>query len=357
MKTIFTFAFALFTLVSFSQIDGTWKLAPMAQALGVGPSQGNITWWSNSAGDVTTRACLFDDSIKFDAGVMTQYMDGSSWIEVWQGAAAEGCDVPVAPHDGNPSTAFTYAYDATAGTLTVNGTGAHVGLPKATNQGELSASPPPAVPTSIVYDVVFSNNSDTMTVDCNFGGGYWRFVYIKTSVATPPPPVPVDITFSVDMSQYNGASSLADGVFLNGTFNNWCGSCNPMTDMGNGLYEVTISLLPGQIEYKFTVNDWMTQEALTDGDPCTLTTGTNINRVYNITTDATIPTVCWESCSGCPLGLEDINETFLQITPNPVSNSFVLNFEGSVQNISILDLSGRMVRNIANYAPGTQIDA
>ena len=42
-------------------LSGTWKLAPIAGALGVGPGPGDYSWWSNNEGDVTTRACLFDD--------------------------------------------------------------------------------------------------------------------------------------------------------------------------------------------------------------------------------------------------------------------------------------------------------
>ena len=67
-------------VLSNSQMVGTWKLSPAVDALGVGPNQGNIGWWSSSLADVTTRSCLFDDSIKFDAnGTMTHYMDGSTW--------------------------------------------------------------------------------------------------------------------------------------------------------------------------------------------------------------------------------------------------------------------------------------
>ena len=28
-----------------AQIEGTWKLAPQAGAMGVGPSQGSMQWW------------------------------------------------------------------------------------------------------------------------------------------------------------------------------------------------------------------------------------------------------------------------------------------------------------------------
>ena len=46
-----------------------------------------------SAGDVATRACLFDDSIVFNSnGTYDHYMDGSTWLESWQaGSPPEGC--------------------------------------------------------------------------------------------------------------------------------------------------------------------------------------------------------------------------------------------------------------------------
>ena len=100
-----------------AQIEGTWKLAGQAGSLAVGPALNNLTWFSSSLGDVTTRACLFDDSIKFaPGGVMTHYMGGSTWLEGWQGVP-EGCGTPVAPHTGG---AANYTFDSALGTLTVN---------------------------------------------------------------------------------------------------------------------------------------------------------------------------------------------------------------------------------------------
>ena len=29
------------------------------------------------------------------------YMDGSTWLEAWQGVASEQCGTPLAPHDGS----------------------------------------------------------------------------------------------------------------------------------------------------------------------------------------------------------------------------------------------------------------
>ena len=104
---------------------GTWKLSPNPGSLGVGPNQGDIGWWSNNLADVTTRACLFDDSIHFDSsGVFTHFMDGSTWVENWQDGGGDRCASPVSPHDGLVSS--TYHYDSSSNTLTLNGVGAHI---------------------------------------------------------------------------------------------------------------------------------------------------------------------------------------------------------------------------------------
>lgn len=273
-----------------AQIEGTWKLAPQAGALSVGPDLSNLTWFSSSAGDVVTRACLFDDSIKFaPGGAMTHYMGGSTWLEGWQGVP-EGCGAPVAPHTGG---AATYAFDAALGTLTVNGLGAHIGLAKVHNAGELTS--PAAAVSTITYNVLFSNGGNTMTVQINFGPGWWQFVYQKTVVINPPTP---NVTFKVDMSQYVGPAYT--GVFVNGTFNNWCGSCNPMSDANlDGVWEVTVPIGAGPIAYKFTLDGWNAEESFVGGESCTVTAGGFTNRSYNVTGDATLGTVCYNSCTAC----------------------------------------------------------
>ena len=55
-------------------------------------------------------------------------MGDETWLEGWQNGGSEVCGAPVAPFDGSNSA--TYSYDASAGTLTVTGLGAHIGLPK-----------------------------------------------------------------------------------------------------------------------------------------------------------------------------------------------------------------------------------
>ncbi len=295
MKKIYLLsAFTFFIMNVFAQIEGTWRLAPAAGSLGVGPNQGDIAWWSNSAGDVSVRACLFDDSIKFDAsGTMTHYMDGSTWVEAWQGSA-DACNTPVAPHDGTTNAPFTYTYNSTNGELTVNGVGAHLGLAKVINGAEINN--PANAAASITYLTTFSNNNNTMTLDINVGNAWWRFVYQKTASVTIPDP---NITFRVNMSNYTG--TIATGVFVNGSFNGWCGSCNPLTDMGNGMWQATLPIPAGNIEYKFTVDGWNAQENFTGTETCLDPNNDGFfNRYYQISGDATLPAVCFNSCTACP---------------------------------------------------------
>ncbi len=274
-----------------AQIEGTWKLAPQAGALGVGPSLGNTSWWSNSTGDLTTRACLFDDSIKFEqGGIMTHYMDGNTWLEGWQGATPDACGTPVAPHVGGQAT---YNFDATAGTLTVNGLGAHIGLAKVINGAEINN--PANAAASITYDVAFSNGGNTMTATINFGPGFWQFTYQKTQIIQAATPL---ITFQVNMNNYTGPAFT--NVYVSGTFNGWSGNANPMTDANlDGIWEVTLPINPGAIEYKFSLDNWANSEQFAGGETCTITSGGFTNRSYTVVGDANLGAVCYESCSFC----------------------------------------------------------
>ncbi|WP_321516819.1 hypothetical protein [Marinifilum fragile] len=159
-----------------SPVVGSWSVASEAGALGVGPGLGDTSWWSNTADDVTTRACFFDDTYEFGAdGSFRNVLGSDTWIEGWQGGS-DACGTPVAPHDG--SNAATYTYDAVAGTITLDGESAFLGIPKAYNGGELAN--PADAPASITYDVALSDNETVMTVDINVGGdAWWRFKLVK----------------------------------------------------------------------------------------------------------------------------------------------------------------------------------
>ena len=153
-----------------------------------------------------------------------------------------------------------------------------------------------------------------------------------------------DVTFQVDMSNYTG--SYTD-VNLNGTFNNFCGSCAVMTDANNDMiYELTVTVPNDTIQWLFTVDGFTDQEVFTSGDPCTKTTidGTNtfVNRVFVPSGDTTLPDVCWNYCVDCAsIGVEENWISELTIQPNPTNG--VITLKGELQSKSNLSI---MIYNI-----------
>ena len=188
-------------------VVGTWKLAAEEKALLVGSTAGDI-WWFNSAEDVTTRACLFDDTYVFNSdGSFNNVLGANTWIEGWQGGS-DACGAAVAPHDG--SVAATYAYDAAAGTVTLNGVGAFLGIPKAYNGGELSD--PANAPASVTYNVELSDNDNTMDLEILVGNGnVWYFKLVREGSNT-------DTGGSDGGADAGGSGSASGDVAENGGF-------------------------------------------------------------------------------------------------------------------------------------------
>ena len=209
----------MITTLGFSQtLTGTWKMTPQAVSFGVGPSQGDTSWWANSTQDITDRACFFDDEYVFNAdGSFANVVGSQTWIEGWQVTGMNACGTPVAPHNGsNPAT---WVYDATAGTVTVTGVGAYLGLPKAFNGGELSA--PSAAPASITYKVTtFTATSLTLDIEIA-GGAYWRFNLTKQVPVAP----------TLDGTWKMSPQAVAFGVGpAQGDFSWWANSTQDITD-------------------------------------------------------------------------------------------------------------------------------
>jgi hypothetical protein len=146
-------------------------MEPIAGAMKVGPAPGSSEWWQNSLADVTARACFFDDKYTFNEdGSFKMDLGGVTWLETWQGVAADGCGAPKSPFDGTKS--FTYTYTTT--TLTTIGTGAHVGLAKVNNSGEISNGA--QVASQIAYTIVEQTkqgNTRRMTLRIQAGNGVW----------------------------------------------------------------------------------------------------------------------------------------------------------------------------------------
>lgn len=201
-----------------SPAQGRWVLLHEAGSIALGPAADNLTWWSNSLGDVSTRSCLFDDVYVFNAdGTFQNILGDATWVET-NFADAEGCNGPVAPWDGSASA--TWEHDEEANTITINGTGAFLGLFKIADIEYTSAD---QARESITYiNTTFSEDGNTMTVQipyANTGGadgvnGYWQYKFAKEG--TPGASVPQtdtdgDGVMDIDDACPTVAGTQADG--------------------------------------------------------------------------------------------------------------------------------------------------
>lgn len=164
-------------------IAGVWTMEPVPGAMKVGPAPGSSEWWQNSEGDVAARACFFNDTFTFGTdGSFKMELGNSTWIETWQGVSADGCGAPRAPFDGQGN--FTYTYTST--TLTLIGKGAHVGLAKVNNAGEISNGA--AIADQIAYTIVEQSKVGDirkMTLRIQAGNGVWWDFKLISGGASP----------------------------------------------------------------------------------------------------------------------------------------------------------------------------
>ncbi|MGF1566238.1 MAG: T9SS type A sorting domain-containing protein [Flavobacteriales bacterium] len=157
--------------------------------------------------------------------------------------------------------------------------------------------------------------------------------------------VPVyNVTFRVDMAQVTDEFTTPE---VNGTFNDFCGNCAPMTEVSANIWELTIALEQGSYEYKFSADNWTIQEELTSGSSCTVSNNGFTNRFVNVTSDVILDDVCWASCEACEVSVSEVATSTLVAFPNPVSGDAVNirvseNMNGQAI-VRIFDLRGALV--------------
>jgi len=145
-------------------------------------------------------------------------------------------------------------------------------------------------------------------------------------------PVTHEVTFQVDMNGVVGFTTPE----VNGTFNNWCGSCFQMSDTNSdGIWEATTILQEGSYEFKYSYDNWTGSEQLTSGDPCTVTNGDFVNRLLNIQSDTILAPVCWALCGPCTM-------------PEPVSVTLNLDLGDAVAT------SAEVTGSFNNFCVGCQ---
>lgn len=105
-----------------------------------------------------------------------------------------------------------------------------------------------------------------------------------------------NITFQVNMAEQSGFTTPA----VAGNFNGWCGDCHYMTDAnGDNIWEITIDIPNGGLEYKFTYDNWVGAENFSAGSPCTVTNFGFTNRYWLVSGDAVLDVACFNACSNC----------------------------------------------------------
>ncbi|MDQ3015107.1 MAG: T9SS type A sorting domain-containing protein [Bacteroidota bacterium] len=126
------------------------------------------------------------------------------------------------------------------------------------------------------------------------------------------------VNFRVDMNNYSGNF---DQVYVSGSFNNWSGDANPLSDADfDGIWEGTIEVINGAYEYKFTLDNWAAQEQFEGFEECTKRdpSGQFVNRLLLVSGDTDVPEFCFNSCYACG---EEVSITFRlgmgSVTPSP----------------------------------------
>jgi Glycogen recognition site of AMP-activated protein kinase len=122
---------------------------------------------------------------------------------------------------------------------------------------------------------------------------YLDDIVVKSSSA----PVVRTVNFAVDMNSY---APNFDKVYLSGSFNNWAGDANQLTDAnGDGIFEGSLTLPNGAYEYKVTMDNWAAQEQFAGTEECTKKTDQFVNRLLLVSADASVPKFCFNSCYAC----------------------------------------------------------
>ncbi|HNV99023.1 MAG TPA: hypothetical protein PKL06_06635, partial [Chitinophagales bacterium] len=142
-----------------------------------------------------------------------------------------------------------------------------------------------------------------------------------------------NVTFQVNMNLVGAAFTTPE---VNGTFNGWCGGCNPLADGdGDGIWTATIALDAGTYEYKYAYDAWAGQEFLTEGSPCTVTAFGFTNRTLTVSGDVTLDVVCWGLCEDC--GAPGLTQMDVPVTFDEVDVDYGLIGFGGAEASSIVE--------------------
>lgn len=172
----------------------TWKLNPQAGAFKVGPGADNGDWWSSGAGEVTGRACEFNDEFTFSfnaEGTFAYDNKGDYFADGYLGNKTTTCE-PATNLKGEQAlwNSGNFKFSVTEGTgvkklgqLRLVGKGAHIGVKKAHNGGETPTGP---ANDYVLYDILEMTKNkdgagyDILKVGVNIGGDAWWTMTLRS---------------------------------------------------------------------------------------------------------------------------------------------------------------------------------
>lgn len=194
-------------------------------------------------------------------------------------------------------------------------------------------------------------------------------------------PDPADITFRVDMSEED---VNANGVWAIGNFTtpNWQSGGVQLTDDNvDGVYELTVNISGGStVLYKFVNGDptsgdngvdyWEESGVQLDADNeeitnfeidgCGLANGFGAyNRIHERNGTAEIlESVCFNKCSTCVVGVDEIMAASLEAYPNPTKHTLTVSWAPLNQQVTLrlLDLTGRSIRTLEQNGLNSQLE-
>lgn len=182
------------------EVSKTWKLFREGTSMSLGPDASNPAgWWEGLTND-GSRPCLYNQEFTFYLDGTYEFNDnGSFWGEYGVFNDTENYEVcfdataaNMINKDGADVSAWlsgthSFTYEPSAGTVTLNGDGAWIGIPKLGTDGET------VVPVSTVtfnVEITEETGYDLMTVTFDWGeAGFWMIKYVNYSDPSLEPDV------------------------------------------------------------------------------------------------------------------------------------------------------------------------
>lgn len=189
--------------------------------------------------------------------------------------------------------------------------------------------------------------------------------------------VSVTLTHRVDVTDYlaGGATIEPNGIRIAGNFGdynatvggtsmiNWqpTDPAGAMTDAGDSIWEITIDYqISGYdtLYYKFVNGNWDVDDESVNDTLCGGGGQFGTDRILAIPVSSTGYTYCWSSCTQCDGSAASIlenNVSNLKLSPNPSNGLTTFYFDNknaNMTNISVYDITGKLVDNVINTIIG-----